>query len=142
MKNLLMVTAIIEAGAGLVFFMMPSVAAILLFGSSLDMPAAMAVGRLAGAALITLGVACWLVRSDAESRATTGLVNALLLYNLAALVILAASGFAWGLVGILLWLDFRSLRLTSIAMAQLICGVILMLGLMAALSPLAAAIVD
>jgi predicted RND superfamily exporter protein len=30
----------------------------------------------------------------------------------------------------LLWIDFRSLRLTSIAMAQLVCGVVLMLGLM------------
>ncbi|NIM01714.1 MAG: MMPL family transporter [Acidobacteria bacterium] len=30
----------------------------------------------------------------------------------------------------LLWIDFRSLRLTAIAMAQLICGVVLMLGAM------------
>lgn len=30
----------------------------------------------------------------------------------------------------LLWIDFRSLRLTSIAMGQLICGVLMMLGLM------------
>jgi predicted exporter len=33
-------------------------------------------------------------------------------------------------VFVLLWVDFRSLRLTAIAMAQLICGVILMLGAM------------
>ena len=33
-------------------------------------------------------------------------------------------------VFLLLLLDFRSLRLTSIAMAQLICGVIMMLGVM------------
>jgi predicted RND superfamily exporter protein len=33
-------------------------------------------------------------------------------------------------VFVLLWLDFRSLKLTSIAMAQLICGVIMMLGVM------------
>jgi len=30
----------------------------------------------------------------------------------------------------LLWIDFRSLRLTAIAMAQLVCGVVLMLGAM------------
>ena len=30
----------------------------------------------------------------------------------------------------LLWIDFRSLRLTAIALAQLICGVIMMLGWM------------
>jgi predicted RND superfamily exporter protein len=33
-------------------------------------------------------------------------------------------------VFVLLWIDFRSLRLTGIAMAQLVCGVILMLGMM------------
>jgi predicted RND superfamily exporter protein len=33
-------------------------------------------------------------------------------------------------VFVLLWLDFRSLRLTAIAMAQLVCGVVLMLGVM------------
>jgi predicted RND superfamily exporter protein len=33
-------------------------------------------------------------------------------------------------VFVLLWVDFRSLRLTSIAMIQLICGVIMMLGMM------------
>ena len=33
-------------------------------------------------------------------------------------------------VFVLLWIDFRSLRLTAIALVQLVCGVILMLGLM------------
>jgi predicted RND superfamily exporter protein len=33
-------------------------------------------------------------------------------------------------VFVLLWIDFRSLRLTAIAMAQLVCGVVLMLGAM------------
>ncbi|MDH3786895.1 MAG: MMPL family transporter, partial [Acidobacteriota bacterium] len=33
-------------------------------------------------------------------------------------------------VFVLLWIDFRSLRLTSIALAQLVCGVIMMLGMM------------
>jgi predicted RND superfamily exporter protein len=33
-------------------------------------------------------------------------------------------------VFVLLWIDFRSLRLTSIALVQLLCGVIMMLGLM------------
>lgn len=104
MKNLLILTAVIEAGAGLVFVVLPSAAANLLFGSSLVMPAALTVGRLAGAALITLGVACWFVRLDVESHAATGLVAAMLLYNLAALAILASAGIGLGLVGIFLWL--------------------------------------
>jgi len=104
MKNLLILTAVIEAGAGLVFVILPSAAAQLLFGTSLDAPVALTVGRLTGAALITLGVACWLARLDGESRAATGLVAAMLLYNLAALAILASAGIGPGLVGIALWL--------------------------------------
>lgn len=64
MKNLFILTAVIEAGAGLVFFLLPSVAATILFGSRLDAPVAFMVTRLTGAALITLGVACWLARLD------------------------------------------------------------------------------
>jgi len=110
-KNLLIVTAIVEAGAGLVFLVLPSVAATLLFGATLDAPAALTVGRLTGAALMTLGVACWLASLDLESRATAGLVFAMVVYNLAALAILASAGAGLGLVGVLLWLGvvFHSL---------------------------------
>ena len=104
MKNLFILTAVIEAGAGLVFFLLPSVAATLLFGSPLDAPVAFMVTRLTGAALITLGIACWLARLDLESRAAAGLVAAMLFYNLAALFILAYAGFGLGLVGATLWL--------------------------------------
>ena len=103
MKNLLVLTAVIEAGAGLVFLLAPSVAAMLLFGSSPDAPVALMVTRLTGAALVTLGVACWLVCGDLESRAAAGVVAAVLFYNLAALTILVAAGIS-GLVGITLWL--------------------------------------
>jgi len=103
-KNLLIVTAVIEAGYGFVFVALPSTAAKLLFGSSLDAPAALMVGRLTGAALITLGVACWIARLDVESRTAAGLVAAMFLYNLAALVILASAGAGLGLVGVFLWL--------------------------------------
>ena len=88
----------------MVFLVLPSTAVKLLFGSSLDAPAALMVGRLTGAALITLGVACWIARLDVESRAAAGLVAAMCLYNLAALVILASARAGLGLVGVFLWL--------------------------------------
>ena len=59
MKNLLTVSAVIELGAGLALLAFPSAAVKLLFGSPLDTPAGVALGRLAGAALLTLGIACW-----------------------------------------------------------------------------------
>jgi hypothetical protein len=103
MKNLLILTAVIEGGAGLVFLLLPSMAATLLFGAPLDAPVALMVTRLTGAALITLGVACWLACRDPESRAAAGVVVAMLFYNLAALAILVFAGIS-GLVGITLWL--------------------------------------
>jgi hypothetical protein len=103
MKHLLVLTAVIEGGAGLVFLIAPSVAAMLLFGASPDAPVALMVTRLTGAALVTLGVTCWLAGAEPESRAAAGVVAAMLFYNLAALAILLAAGIS-GLVGITLWL--------------------------------------
>ena len=41
-----------------------------------------------------------------------------------------AVGLGLLVVFVLLWVDFRSLRLTAVALSQLVCGVLLMLGLM------------
>jgi len=102
-KNLLTLTAVIEIGAGLALVAFPSLLATLLLGSPLDTPAALIVARLAGVALFALGVACWLVRPDGQSRAARGLVSAMVLYNLGAVVILASAGIGSGLGGVALW---------------------------------------
>ncbi len=103
MRVLLTVTAVIEVGAGLAILVVPSAAVALLLGASLDTPAAVAAGRVAGAALLTLGVACWVARRDGQSRAAAGLVAAMLLYNTVAVAILAYAGLGSGLDGIALW---------------------------------------
>jgi len=101
-KPLFIVTAVVEAGAGLALALAPSVLVSLLIGASLDMPG-MVVARIAGVALLSLGLACWLTRNDGQSRAATGLTTALLLYNVAAVALLAYAGTGLGLSGIGLW---------------------------------------
>lgn len=104
MNKLLIATAVIEVGAGVALVAAPSLLVTLLLGSPLDTAVAVTVGRLAGSALVVLGVACWLARHDGQSRAARGLVAAMLLYNLAAVAILTSAGMGSGFVGVALWL--------------------------------------
>jgi hypothetical protein len=103
MSALQTVTAVIELGAGLALLCFPSVTAMLLVGAPLEVPSALTVARVAGAALLTLGVACWLARNDTQSRAARGLVAAMVLYNLGVAVILGTVGIQLQPVGVALW---------------------------------------
>jgi predicted membrane-bound dolichyl-phosphate-mannose-protein mannosyltransferase len=103
MSRLLKLTAIIEVATGLGLMAVPSVVVRLLLGSPLDTSAAAMLGRVAGAAVLALGVACWLARDDTQSRATRGLVVAMLVYNIVATAVLAFAGIGLGLHGVVLW---------------------------------------
>ena len=103
MSRLLKLTAIIEAATGLGLIAVPSVVVRLLLGSPLDTSAAVMLGRVAGAALLALGVACWLARDDTQSRAARGLFVAMLIYNILATAVLAFAGIGLGLHGVALW---------------------------------------
>ena len=102
-RTLLIVTALVETPIGVMLLVSPPLVARLLLGASLDPPAASIVGRIAGAALLSLSAACWLARDDGPSRARRGLVGAMLLYNCAAAAVLAHAGAVVGFAGILLW---------------------------------------
>jgi hypothetical protein len=103
MKILLTMMAIIEAPTGVALLVLPTVAAGLLVGASLDMPASLTVTRVAGAALLSLAVACWLARNDERSRAAKGLVASMLLYNIGAVAVLAFAAISLRLGGVALW---------------------------------------
>ena len=103
MNRLLKLTALIEAATGFGLIVIPSVVVRLLLGSPLDTPGAVTLGRIAGAALLALGVACWLARDDTQSRTARGLVVAMLMYNITATAVLAFAGVGLGLHGMLLW---------------------------------------
>jgi hypothetical protein len=102
-RTLLTVTALAETGVGLLLLLSPPLVSGLLLGVSLDAPAALIVGRIAGAALVSLGSACWLARDDGPNRARRGLVAAMVLYNCATVAVLAHAGAGVKLVGVLMW---------------------------------------
>ncbi len=98
MNRFLAVTAVIEVGAGLGLVALPDVVVKLLLGADIS-GAAVPLGRVAGVALLALGLACWLARGHAAS----ALTSAMLLYNCGVAVVLAMAGVVSGMTGVLLW---------------------------------------
>ncbi|MDD5268168.1 MAG: hypothetical protein PHO08_13730 [Methylococcales bacterium] len=92
MKRVLIFAAVGEAGTGLALLFLPSHVGLLLLGKELT-GIASPVARVAGIALIGLGVACWPGPPQAG----------MLTYSAAVTLYLAYLGFAGGLSGILLW---------------------------------------
>jgi hypothetical protein len=103
MSYLLTLTAIIEVPTGLGLLLVPSMVVLMLLGSTLETSAAITLGRVAGAALVALGMACLLSRSDTLSSAAQGLVIAMVIYNLGTVAILGAVGISSEPGGIALW---------------------------------------
>ena len=102
-KRLLSITGAFEAATGLALLAVPAFLVELLLGVPPGTPAGIAVSRIAGAALLALGVACWLARDQTAGRVRGGLVAAMLLYNIAATAILLLTWIDPGLSGIAFW---------------------------------------
>ena len=74
-------TAAIELGAGLALLVAPAVAIQVIYGSAVDVFPAVGIARVTGAALISLGAACWWARDDGRSAASRALLGGILIYN-------------------------------------------------------------
>ncbi len=92
MKKALIFAAIGEAATGLALLIVPSLVGQLLLGEQLA-GVAIPAARVAGIALIALGIACW------PGPPLVGMVT----YSALVTVYLAYLGFAGGLTGVLLW---------------------------------------
>ena len=103
MSALFAATAVIEVGAGLALLLIPSAAVQILLGAPFEAPAALAVARVGGAALLALGVACWLARDDTKSRAARGLIAAMVIYNVGVALVLGTAGIRLSPAGFVLW---------------------------------------
>jgi hypothetical protein len=92
MKRVLMLAAVAEAATGMALLVLPSLVGRLLLGEELA-GVAIAVARVAGIALIALGIACW------PGTPRIGMMS----YSGAVTLYLAYLGFAVGSSGVLLW---------------------------------------
>ena len=94
------VTAVMEVGAGLALLMAPALVITFLFRAT-EIQTGVAMGRLAGAALLSLGAASWWARHDGGSAASRGLMGGLLIYNIAVVALVLSATF--GSLGPPLW---------------------------------------
>jgi hypothetical protein len=99
----LTVKAVLEVGAGLALLAIPSLATSLLLGARSTNPSVPVVGRIAGAALLAIGIACWLARPESASRAAFGLVVGLFFFDACVVAILLLAHFHSGFTGIGIW---------------------------------------
>jgi hypothetical protein len=100
---LLIATAVGEAATGLLLLVSPAFPLWLLVGVEHPSPETAVVARVAGAALLAIGVGCWLGRGDQPGPAQRGLIAGVLVYSTTVAVVLAYAGLSAGLVGIALW---------------------------------------
>jgi hypothetical protein len=92
MKRVLILAAVGEVATGVALLIVPSLVGQLLLGEELA-GVAIPVARVAGIALIALGVACW------PGPPLIGMLT----YSAVITLYLAYVGFAGGLTGVLLW---------------------------------------
>jgi hypothetical protein len=92
MSKVLVVAAVAEVATGLALLIVPSLVGQLLLGEQLT-GIAVPVPRVAGIALVALGIACW------PGPPLIGMLT----YSALVTLYLAYLGFAEGLTGILLW---------------------------------------
>ena len=102
-KLLLIACALLEATAGLALLLIPAVTVSLLAGAPLDTPGGLIVGRIAGAALLSLAIVCWQTRNGERVSNATSVVAAMLVYNAAAAAVLVYAGLRLKLQSTFLW---------------------------------------
>jgi hypothetical protein len=102
-KLFLSVTAFVEAATGLCLLVLPAALFRILLGLNHASVDATFVGRLAGAALLAIGVASWMARTDTRTPAYLGLLTGIFIYDAAASMLLAYAGAVLRIAGALLW---------------------------------------
>jgi hypothetical protein len=93
------IAAAVEAVTGLFLLVLPHLLARLLLGTEVT-GVSIVIGRVAGIALLSLGIGCWIGRREAGGGWA---LTAMLLYNVMVTLYLAFVGLGTEFVGVLLW---------------------------------------
>ena len=100
---LMTVTAFVETATGLLLLIWPALIFALLFGWRQVAPDTLLIGRVAGAGVISIGVASWPARRDTRTPGELGVLAGVLTYNVLAALLLAFAGAGLKMAGVLLW---------------------------------------
>jgi phosphotransferase system glucose/maltose/N-acetylglucosamine-specific IIC component len=103
LKALLIVTAIVEVVTGLALLALPALVLAFLLGIQAAQTETLFVGRVAGAALLAIGVTSALARDDAGTPAQRGVLIGILLYDVLVALLLVYAGLAVQMAGPTLW---------------------------------------
>ena len=103
LKALFLVTAVVEIATGLALLGLPAVVLASLLGIQVAAEETLVVSRIAGAALLAIGVTSALTRDDTRSPTQRGVLIGILLYDVLVALLLVYSALAVQLAGPALW---------------------------------------
>jgi hypothetical protein len=100
MKKLLVITAIFEGLTGLGLVTIPSLLSNILLGEPITENVGIVVAMVAGSALLSISVSCWLSRASTNA---TALIKSLLVYNITVAAVLIYGALVFRINGLGLW---------------------------------------
>ena len=101
MKTLLSITAVFECLTGIALIAIPSTIVPMLLGIPFDDDRLHVISGITGAALISIGMVCWLLRNSGAS--ALAIVKSVLFYNVAGTLILLYAILGLQMTAIGLW---------------------------------------
>jgi len=94
-QTLLAITAILEILTGLALIIIPALVIRILLGAEITDPVVLTISRVGGSAILALGTACALARTDLPGKGLKALISGMLVYNTAVFATLANSALAF-----------------------------------------------
>jgi hypothetical protein len=100
---LLLVTGIAEVIVGIGLLLTPGIVLVVLLGIEQAPTEILFVGRITGTAILGIGFVSWLMRNDASQASQRSLITGIMVYTVAAAVLLVYAGVFSNMVGMMLW---------------------------------------